>query len=242
MSAQIQGWKDEYTENVEKFSLLIVVLMEVIKGTDKKAQEAARTKLSNAEEVLSRLKDVKKSFGLELRLVKDRSVKSTFEADAKVLESRVQELVKELRRCKVQMDKNSLMGGANQGTSASEVMMTNTAGKGNDELLQGASSIQDLTFDSIARSEAMIEEARGVGTASLEQLKEQRRQIQDIDDEINSMDSNLLRAQKLITAFSRRMYTDRIIQFFFGVNILILVCLILYVVVTGQSLAGDSST
>lgn len=41
-------------------------------------------------------------------------------------------------------------------------------GKNNDELLDGANKIQDLTLDSLVRSRAMIEASKEVGAATIE--------------------------------------------------------------------------
>ena len=41
-------------------------------------------------------------------------------------------------------------------------------GKGNDELLDGANKIQDLTLDSLGRTQAMIAASKEVGTATIE--------------------------------------------------------------------------
>ena len=81
-----------------------------------------------------------------------------------------------------------------------------------DELLEGANQIQDLTFDSLARTRGLIEASKEVGTATIEELRRQKGQIEDIENEVDIIDSNLKRAERLLFNFSRRMATDRIIQ------------------------------
>ena len=44
-------------------------------------------------------------------------------------------------------------------------------GKNNDELLDGANRIQDLTFDSLGRTRGMIEASKEVGAATIEGIK-----------------------------------------------------------------------
>lgn len=58
----------------------------------------------------------------------------------------------------------------------------------------------------------MIEESKTVGQATVEQLRGQKEQITDIQKDIDTMDSNISRAERLIYNFTRRMATDRIIQ------------------------------
>ena len=41
-------------------------------------------------------------------------------------------------------------------------------GKGNDELLDGANELQDKTFESLTRTQLMIQNSKEVGTATLE--------------------------------------------------------------------------
>ena len=43
-------------------------------------------------------------------------------------------------------------------------------GKGNDELLDGASRIQDQTFESLTRTQLMINNSKEVGAATIEGL------------------------------------------------------------------------
>ncbi len=105
-----------------------------------------------------------------------------------------------------------------------------------------AHRIQDLTFESLARTKNMIEASKEVGTATIEQLRTQRDQIIEIEKEVDAMDSNLVRAEKLIMNFTRRMATDRIIQMFTAVNIVVLLGLILYVVISGRSLSAKTAS
>jgi hypothetical protein len=44
-------------------------------------------------------------------------------------------------------------------------------GKNNDELLDGANKIQDLTLDSLGRTRGMIEASKEVGAATIEGRK-----------------------------------------------------------------------
>jgi hypothetical protein len=72
------------------------------------------------------------------------------------------------------------------------------------------------------------------------QLQVQRQQIVDIELEIDALDSNIVRAEKLVLNFTRRMATDRIIQLFTAINIVLMLVLILYVAISGKSLSPSS--
>jgi hypothetical protein len=88
----------------------------------------------------------------------------------------------------------------------------------------------------------MIQASKEVGTATVEQLKGQREQIIEIEREVDQMDSNLVRAEKLVFNFTRRMATDRIIQVFATINVVVLLGLILYVAGSGRSLSNIGKT
>ena len=103
---------------------------------------------------------------------------------------------------------------------------------GQENILIKASQLQDKTFESLTRTKQMIEASKEVGAATIEELRRQRDQMIDIEKEVDQIDTNLIRAGRLITNFSRRMATDRIIQGFSCINILVLLGLILYVAIT----------
>merc|ERR1719198_2400048 len=71
----------------------------------------------------------------------------------------------------------------------------------------------------------MIEASKEVGQATLEELNRQREQIAGIED-------NLTRADKLIRTFGKRMATDKCIQVFTVINVLMVIIIVVYAVVT----------
>jgi hypothetical protein len=173
---------------------------------------------------------------MELRMVKDRSMRAEFDAIMKDLDEQNAVSNAELKKAKSQQSKAELFG-----DSAAAVNIYSTEGKTNEELLEGANRIQDMTFASLARTRNMIEASKEVGTATVEELRRQKEQIKDIEAEVDVIDSNLQRAEKLIVNFTRRMATDKIIQGFAAVNVAIMIALILYVAISGKSLSASST-
>jgi len=237
----MEGWKEEYYNEVDNLSALVAGIRASAANTVTKLEpKALKIKLDEGDANVQRIKEVKKSFGLELRLIKDRTIKSKFEADAKLLDTRVVNLVKDLRSLRDGMNRSELGerdGGANGGKG---LISRDTKGKGNDDLLEGAHLLQDKTMESLGRTTAMIEESKELGTASIQNLKDQREQIEGIGMEITNIDSKLKRAEKLIKNFTRRMASDKFIRIFAGINILVMGTLIIYVLVTGKSLGTVS--
>ncbi len=168
-------------------------------------------------------RDVKKSFGLELRLVKDKNQKSEFETKARSVESdflKAETNLADLKSKGREKDKQDLLRGNKS--------RFNVEGRDNDDLLTDAANIQDETMQSLARSQALVEASKEIGTATIEVLVNQREQIADIADEIDNIDSNLVRAEKLIISFGKRIATDRILQFFTAVNMILIIAVVAY--------------
>ena len=195
---------EQYEKEVEGYDALIEKLQSL--GDGAKAKTVTNT-LADCEAKAARIKEIKKSMGLELKLVKNKQERAEYDAAIKEIDERVAILNKDLKLAKAQHDKNDLFqdkkGMRNQFSSE---------GKNNEELLEGANQIQDLTFDSLARTRGLIEASKEVGTATIEELRRQKGQIEDIENEVDIIDSNLKRAERLLFNFSRRMATDRIIQ------------------------------
>merc|ERR1712070_265491 len=74
----------------------------------------------------------------------------------------------------------------------------------------------------------MVEEAKAVGREASEKLKAQTQQLQNIDNDIKTIESNLKRADALVRAFMRRMMTDKLILVFLGLIVLAIVIIVIY--------------
>lgn len=228
--ADISYWFDELQKEVDGFQQQVSKLKSLIESSNMKALEMA---IKDCEAKVVRLKEIKKSFGLEVRLIRDRTQRTTYEAQAAVYEDRFAGLNKEFEAARTTVNKKSLL-------KESATTFGSTEGKDNDTLLGDAHKVQDLTFESLARTRAMIEASKEVGAATVETLKGQREQIKEIEEEVDKIDSNLMRAELLVRNFTRRMATDRIIQAFTAFNIVVMVSLILYVAISGKALSTAS--
>ena len=111
--------------------------------------------LKECDSKLAKLKDIKKSYGLELRLLKDKSLKAQFDAAGKEFEKQISDYVEEIKHSKTDAQKEDLLKGAKGafgvGGKDFKDNMFNTEGKDNDQLLSGASKIQDKTLDATSR-------------------------------------------------------------------------------------------
>lgn len=237
MATDIEFWLAEYTKEVDSLASLTVNVKSVSNSGNAKA---TATTLVECEGKISKIKEVGKSFRLELRLVKDRAQKSEFDAKAKALDDRANEYTNMIKEVKHNQQKADLVGSPTSTMGAPNPY--ETQGKNNNDLLSGASQIQDLTVESLVRTAAMIEASKDVGEQTLEELRRQKEQIKSIEAEVQVIDSNLQRAEKLILNFGRRMATDKLIQGFATLNIMVMLALILYVAISGKSLSAASTT
>jgi SNARE protein len=224
-------WYDEYLREVDQLKEFVEKYKSAITSSNQKLIEIY-TKDCEAKSI--RVKEVKKSFSLELKLCRDKILRSDFEAKMKEVDDRSIELTKEFSQLRAQNNKSSLFGDTVPAFSMS------TEGKTNDTLLTDTHKVQDMTFESLARTRNMIEASKEIGSATVQQLVEQKEQIADIERDIDAMDTNLQRAEKLVSNFVKRMATDRIIQLFAAVNIVVLLGLILYVGGSGKALGASS--
>lgn len=80
----------------------------------------------------------------------------------------------------------------------------------------------------------------GADTAS--KLREQTEQLRQIDDEILKVRNNLTRADTLITAFMRKMATDKIIMVFMCLIFIGVITIVVYKVVGPMASDGGGSS
>lgn len=235
MADSISYWSEELSREVSSFQALLEKLKALIASSNGQAIERA---IRDCDVRSNRIKEVRKSFGLELKLIKNKEEKSKYEHQARDTDSNFSQLMDEFSQAKAQFAKQSLVGiGEKQ-----PINLYSTEGKNNDTLLGEAHKIQDLTFESLSRTKNMIEASKEIGGATIAQLKEQHQQILEIENDVDVLDSNIVRAEKLVLNFSRRMATDRIIQMFAAVNFVIMLGLILYVAISGKSLTPPRSS
>jgi SNARE protein len=108
-----------------------------------------------------------------------------------------------------------------------------------DMMINDMNHIQDKTKSSLHNTKNMVKASKEVGEATMEELLKQREQIRNIDSEAMRIEDNLNRADKLIKTFAKRMATDKFIQCFACVNVLMLVGVVVYSIVKKSGSEGD---
>ena len=184
--------------------------------------------IAEAREKIRRVTTAKKSLGLEMRMLRDKVQRDKYESDIAKLDARFKTLEAKLAAAEANADREELLGDA-AGADAGGVRQ---AGKTNDQYLAAANTLQDKTDASIEQTLGMIEAAKDVGTATIDELARQRDQITSIGDDVAKIEDNLTRADRLIRTFGKRMATDKCIQVFTIINLIMVVVIVVYAILT----------
>lgn len=207
-------------ENIRQF------LEEVV---DLKDNDAKLRHFAMIESELRRAQGTKRSLKMETRLVADVGQRRQYENRLSRLEEELSHLASDVQALKQSMQHKSLMEGAN-GSMAADDLDTEDYQKAGDDMLNKASAIQDKTQESLNYTKNLVAESKEVGTSTLTELERQREVLNRIDFEADRINDNLNRAELLVKQFGKRMASDKFIQCFAVINVLMLVGVILYAV------------
>ena len=149
------------------------------------------------------------------------------------MDRRVHELTKDLEDALASAARAALFGvdGERQGGSlgADDVYLRDTKGKGNQELLDSAGRVQDLTQFSLTRTQQTIQQTKLIANLTLEDLEDQKQQIAGISEELHTMGDKLTSADSRVREFVRGIWGDNIIKGFMIVNSILVIAIVGYV-------------
>eukprot|EP00565_Helicotheca_tamesis_P002218 CAMPEP_0185733740 /NCGR_PEP_ID=MMETSP1171-20130828/20387_1 /TAXON_ID=374046 /ORGANISM="Helicotheca tamensis, Strain CCMP826" /LENGTH=253 /DNA_ID=CAMNT_0028403543 /DNA_START=87 /DNA_END=848 /DNA_ORIENTATION=- len=221
----IQYWDDTLTDEIESISAILHSVPNIRNDMEKKAA------LDRAEKSLRSAQGSKRSYKMESRLVPDPNQRRQYENRLAEHEQTLASLTSDLKALKSGTQRGELFVGADTGNSDPD--------QTGDALLNEAHGLQDKTQASLDNTKQMVAASKEVGMATIEELERQRQTIQNIDDEAMRIEDNLQRADKLIKTFGKRMATDKLIQCFSCINVLLLVGVVVYSIVKKGGLTSD---
>jgi chromosome segregation ATPase len=227
----VRGCEEEYTLGIDEFGSLVSELKELLTGPLK---ARAEMKLKEVDDKIVVLKSARKSYNFELKLIKDRDERKSYDEVAQALDQRRDDLIGEVETLRRKVAQNQSRGDADKTFLDNGKINNETAGRSNDQLLSGAATIQELTKQSVARSRALMDNSKEIGGETNQQLVEQRQRLASIHKEAEGINAKLERSRQLIDEFARRIAGDRMIQIFCTINIIILLIFIFYVLATGK--------
>lgn len=221
VKADVQYWDDTLTDEVQS-------IRNLLDSADSKSAMDKASTLDRAEKKIRAAQGTKRSYKMETRLVGDPRTKQMYENKLSTLSDELARCANDLKALKGGMQRGELFVGA-RGTQRGEGGYGDMSGEeAGDMMLNDMNHIQDKTKSSLQNTKNMVAASKQVGEATMEELLRQREQIRNIDNEAMRMEDNLQRADKLIKTFGKRMATDKLIQCFACVNILLLVGVVLY--------------
>eukprot|EP00544_Gedaniella_sp_CCMP2646_P005778 CAMPEP_0202488950 /NCGR_PEP_ID=MMETSP1361-20130828/6834_1 /ASSEMBLY_ACC=CAM_ASM_000849 /TAXON_ID=210615 /ORGANISM="Staurosira complex sp., Strain CCMP2646" /LENGTH=269 /DNA_ID=CAMNT_0049118621 /DNA_START=440 /DNA_END=1250 /DNA_ORIENTATION=+ len=227
LSGDIQYWDDALTQEIENIQQLLEE-MEDYNDEEKMAE------LSIIEKELRKANATKRSLKMETRLVADVGQRRQYENRLARLEEELGNLQADVRAAKDSVQRSALLAGSSRfaanDDSMAEFTNTEDAVRAGDDMLNKAAGLQDKTQESLDYTKNMVAESKEVGASTLTELQRQREVIERIDFEADRINDNLNRAEQLVKQFGKRMASDKFIQCFAVINVLMLVGVILYAV------------
>lgn len=166
---------------------------------------------------------MRRSFGYELRQVKDKELRETFSLRVKDYNGRTRILTDSFEAAVAAHGRAGLFGlGAQESGDPA-------AGKSNSQLLNDAEDIQDKTEAGLNRIDATVASAKEIALRTLEAQEDQTNQAKNLVSELDSFDARIKAAARYVYQFSSGLLNDNIFRFFMVVNTVLLVAIIVYV-------------
>lgn len=211
--ADIAYWDGEYTKEIEELKNLMLFI-------GNQSADGQEEKLDEAKQKLVRIATLKKNFNIEMRQLYEPNLRLRYNAKMTGYDKDVEKLKAQLEEAKTRLGRSELGVGEEH--------------KGNDDYLDGALNVQGNTNSVLQNTINTAKEAQASGENTLEKLEEQRQQINEIGKSILDMRENLDYSMTLIGNFTKRMATDKCIQAFALVNMLLLLGVIIFVLLKKQ--------
>jgi len=182
-----------------------VRMAEVTKASDAPAKQS---KLPGAEAAIREAQQMKKSFVMEISLMKPAD-KAPFRKIQEDYEAHLTKLEQNLKLEKAWLDKSLLTGGKNdkRGQAAANL----DGGDTRDQLLKETLGVQGKMGESLIRTRQKAAETVHIGREVADALEGQKDQIIRIDQGVTEVDDEIKRANQILAAIFRRMATDKLI-------------------------------
>ena len=206
---------EDLKEHVDELTAAVQSLSQ-IKGNDRAA------KMAECDDLLRRIKELKKGFNLELQQLPKGGQKREYQSKLKGYDVKVQNAKDNLQWARSQGDRDELLGGHRPAAKAADPNTMNS-----DQMLNALNGVNTKIDNSLDRTLAEAKAALDTGKETAHALEEQGEQIEQIAQDAKEIRDHLRTADVLIKNFAKRMATDRVIQcFLFLVTVAIVVIII----------------
>ena len=191
-----------------------------------------------ADKKLQSAQGTKRSYKMEIRLLPKGTQRMHYESLLAQHDAALSELSGDLASLRESSSREQLFLGAKKDKNNDTDKMDSV--EAGNAVLRDANRLQDKTQEALDRTKRMVEDSKEIGRSTLEELQRQREKIANIDTEVQRMDDNLTRADKLIKTFARRIATDKLFQCFSCVNVILLISVIVWAIVKKGNILGHS--
>jgi hypothetical protein len=211
----------------------IQTIQQELAEVDQLEAEDKLAHISMIEKMLRKAQGTKRSLRMETRLVADVGQRRQYENRLARLDDELSHLSADVQALKQSVQRSSLMEGFDDSQNTFDGQDYVKAG---DDMLGKASVLQDKMQESLDYTKNLVAESKEVGAATMTELHRQREVLERIYYEADRINDNLNRAELLVKQFGKRMASDKFIQCFAVVNVLLLVGVVVYAIFGNGSL------
>mmetsp|Transcript_19454 Transcript_19454/g.25113 ORF Transcript_19454/g.25113 Transcript_19454/m.25113 type:complete len:236 (+) Transcript_19454:177-884(+) len=220
----MEYWDNTLTKSVEELKREV----EELGGAACTDASDAHQKLAECDRKVAQIKKAKNSYLSECRILEDPAEEIHYKTKLRHMDEQVIAAQERMAHFRRDLESQELLA---------DHRAENNEASNNDEYLSKIEGKLDDIKESYQRDEVYLEEIKVVGSEAVTKLRGQREQIIEITEKTQEIDNLLHRADILIRNFGRRMATDRLIQIFAMINILLLVGVVIYAIVSGANLS-----
>jgi len=226
----IQYWDDTLLTELEQVQTILNKICHY--PSDSMERQSA---ITNADTILKHALQTKRSYKMEARLVVDPKLKIRYDNKLNKHENVFNKVSSDIQRIKEDDKRNELFFDVETGTKVDQY--------DSDALISDMHRVQDKTQTSLTRSTELIEESKNIGTTTLTELTNQREQIECVNKDMDRIEDELTRADRLIKTFAKRIATDKLFQCFSCVNSLLFLFVIIYtMIIRFKKKSGDEES
>jgi len=205
MTEEIQFLDDEMREVLAQIQKGIEELMSP--GAKKLSFDARGEKFANVQQRLDRAKKLYQSFKVELRDLQRDNLKE-FQAKGNEHNQTITKLGQDLQMAKSALERGDLL----DGKEAPKPVDLETAST--KQVIDHGKAIQAKSAESLGRAAKLVNQSEAIGAQTAAQLKAQTEQMKGIYSNVDKIEGDLKRADKIMRAFMRRMATDKLVLCF----------------------------
>lgn len=215
----VQYWDATLSNEIEEIQSIVSSL------SNKTIEQGLSNAISNADKKVKFANGTKRSLKMEIRILSDMHQKERYENNLSRHEDKLAKLTIDIKVAKSGTERKQLFLGVHTNSGKDD-----TDG---DALIKNMDQIQDKTQTSLDRTTKLISGAKETGTGTLEELGKQSQRIESINMDMDRIEDELTRADRLIKTFAKRMATDKVFQCFAFVNVLIMIFVAVYAITGG---------